>query len=87
MKPAKKMTIREMDHVNNLIDFSTRIDRLELTERERALAYFRYLKEDATSDLSGYADRFDELIRATQKIEVLKRIRDCALEVRRELRR
>lgn len=83
MKPIKRMTVTEMDHVNRLIDLSTKIDRLELTERERALAYFRYLERDEVSDLSGYAQRFDELIRSTQKLEVLRRIRECAIAVRR----
>lgn len=86
MKPVKKMTVSEMDHVNALIDISTRIDRLELTERERALAYFRYLEREATADLSGYAQRFDELIREADRIEILRRIKACALAVRREAR-
>lgn len=84
MKP-KKMTVREMDRVNNLIDHSTRIDRLNLSQRERALAYLRFIVErNASEDLKVYANRFDDLVRHAQKSETLIKIRECALAVRRE---
>ena len=85
MKP-KKMTVREMDHVNRLIEVSSKIDRLDLTERERALAYFRYVEREATADLSGYAKLFDNLVRETHKVEILNRIKKCAIEVQKECR-
>ena len=84
MRPSNKMSVKEMDRVNDLIDLSSKIDRLNLSKRERAFAYFRYMKQDANANLDEYAQKFDELVLKTQRLEVLKKIQDCALEIRRE---
>lgn len=85
MKPSKKMSVREMDRVNDLIEFTSAISRLNLSESERALAYFRYVQENAPDDFRRYAHNFDELVRSAESVVALTRIRECALEARRAL--
>lgn len=85
MKNAIKMSVREMDRVNDLIDITTKINRLNLSESERALAYFRYIQTNAPDDFRDYAHNFNELIRCADNIGTLTRIRECALAARREL--
>ena len=85
MKSSYKMSVREMDRVNDLIDVAAKISRLNLSESERALAYFRYIQTNAPEDFRGYAHNFDELIRGAENIGTLTRIRECALAARREL--
>lgn len=82
MKNSKRMTVAEMDLVNNLITLTTVIDRLGLSERERALAYFKYMEHEVAIDLTPYALRFDRLVREAKTASVLKRLRECAVEAR-----
>ena len=86
MKNKKRMTVREMDRVNRLIDLTTKIDRLALTERERALIYFKYKELEVESNLTQYAAKFDELVRETQSPKLLDQIKGYALEIRQSER-
>lgn len=82
MKNDKRMSVAEMDRVNRLIDLVTKIDRLSLTERERALIYFRYMELEINANLAQYAAEFDRLVREAQSPSVLQRLRKYAIEVR-----
>lgn len=82
MRDRKRMTVSEMDLVNTLISLTAVIDRLRLSERERALAYFRYKEREVDANLSLYANRFDALVRDANTPSALNRLKDCALQVR-----
>lgn len=82
MKRENRMSVAEMDLVNSLISLTLVIDRLGLSERERALAYFRYIERDVEADLSAYASRFDQLVKDAKSEVVLKRLKECAVEAR-----
>ncbi|MAF79887.1 hypothetical protein CL629_02280 [bacterium] len=84
MKPSKKMSVREMDRVNDLLLVTRKIERLNLTRRERGLIYFRFKEGEIPLDLEEYALRFDELLSGAQELGVLSRLRDLAIALRCE---
>jgi hypothetical protein len=83
MMRENKMSVSEMDRVNDLIIATNEIERLNLSERERALAYFDFIQRDVEADLKPYAALFDSLLRDTTSHATIRRLSECALKVRR----
>ena len=83
MKRDNRMSVSEMDTVNSLIMATNEIERLSLSERERALAYFDFIQRDVEADLALYAAKFDILIKEASSREALMRLRESALRIRR----
>jgi hypothetical protein len=82
-KDARKMRVSEMDLVNTLISMTLQIEQLDLSERERALAYFDFIQRDVEADLAPYAAKFDDLLRDASSQETLKRLKESARRVRK----
>ena len=82
MKNEKRMRVAEMDRVNDLISLTANISRLNLSTRERALAYFRFMETEVDANLAPYAERFDALVRDADTASALRRLKACALEIR-----